>query len=77
MTNPSHKAYIVIEPKQAGRKAGWREVGALWPHKNGNGFFDLVIPPGISLSGRIVIIERKEEEPLSGAEFLRVHEEKA
>ena len=46
----------------------------MWPHKTGKGF-DLVIPEGISLSGRIVITERKYEpqqlsEPLSGEQFL-------
>jgi hypothetical protein len=38
----------------------WIEVGAVWPHKSGKGF-DLVIPDGISLSGRIVCRERKEQ----------------
>jgi hypothetical protein len=36
-----------------------------------------VIPDGISLSGRIVITERKEAGTLSGSEFLRVLEERA
>jgi hypothetical protein len=50
---PTHYAYIVVDPKEGSdRKATWLRVGAVWPHKNGRGF-DVVIPEGISLSGRI------------------------
>ncbi len=62
---PTHTAYVVISPKEGTEKKGfWHEVGSVWPHKNGNGF-DVVIPEGISVSGRIVCTERKEkpEEP--------------
>ena len=78
MSKPTHTAYVVINPREGGdRKATWHEVGAVWPHKSGAGF-DLVIPEGISLSGRIVITERKQQarepeqlrEPLTGEEFL-------
>jgi hypothetical protein len=59
---PSHTAFIVINPKEGSdKKPSWHEVGAIWPHKNGNGF-DLVIPDGISVAGRIVCVERKEKE---------------
>ena len=61
-SKPTHTAFIVIDPKEGSdRKASWHEVGAIWPHKNGKGF-DLVIPAGISVSGRIVCTERKEKE---------------
>lgn len=62
MSNPSHIAYVVI-PAKAGseKKPVWRRVGALFPHKSGNGF-DLVIPEGISVTGRIVCTEPKEKE---------------
>ena len=59
MTKPTLRAYVVQDPKTEDGKARWTEVGALWPHKNGNGF-DLVIPDGISVSGRIVCIEPKD-----------------
>jgi hypothetical protein len=60
-SKPTHTAYVVTEPKEgSNRKAQWTEVGAIWPHKNGQGF-DLVIPVGLSLSGRIVCRERKAE----------------
>jgi hypothetical protein len=58
---PTHTAYIVAEPKEGSdRKATWREIGVLWPHKSGKGF-DLTIPPGVTVTGRIVCIERKEQ----------------
>jgi hypothetical protein len=46
---------------------GQREVGAVWPHKNGSGF-DLVIVDQLNVSGRIVCTERKEKvvEPVEG-----------
>ena len=58
-SKPSHKAYVVNEGEDG--KSYWREVGAVWPHKNGGGF-DVVIPPGISVSGRIVCTQPKEKE---------------
>jgi hypothetical protein len=61
MSKPSHIAYVVSEPKECSdRKAIWREVGAIWPHKNGGGF-DLVRVDQLSVSGRIVCTERKEK----------------
>jgi hypothetical protein len=57
---PTHLAYVVTEA-QGDRKAQWHQVGAVWPHRNGNGF-DLMIPPGISVAGRMVITERKEDQ---------------
>jgi hypothetical protein len=62
MNKPTHRAHVVVEPKEGSdRKATWIEVGAVWPHKSGKGF-DLVIPPGISVSGRIVCTEPKEKD---------------
>jgi hypothetical protein len=62
MTNrPTHTAYIVTDPKEGrDRKAAWHEIGAVWPHKNDSGF-DIVISAGISVTGRIVCTERKEQ----------------
>lgn len=62
-TKPTHTAYIVTEPKEGSdRKAVWHEVGAVWPHKNSEGF-DIVIPAGLSVTGRIVCTKRKEQQP--------------
>ena len=61
-SKPSHIAYVVTDPREPEGKAQWHQVGAIWPHKSGTGF-DLVIPPGVTLSGRIVCTPRKEKEP--------------
>jgi len=59
---PTHHAYVVVEPQEGSdRKAQWHRVGTVWPHTKGNGF-DLVIPPGVTLSGRIVCTEAKEQQ---------------
>jgi hypothetical protein len=81
MSRPTHTAYVVINaPAGSDRKAIWREVGAVWPHNRGKGF-DLVIPEGISVSGRIVIVERKQtsdrDGTLSGAEFVEYLDDRA
>jgi hypothetical protein len=61
MSKPTHTAYVVKDPKEGtDQKAQWREVGAVWPHKNGKGF-DLVIFDQLAVSGRIVCTERKEK----------------
>jgi hypothetical protein len=59
-SKPTHTAYVVIDAADgSNRKPHWLKVGAVWPHKNGKGF-DLVIPAGLSVSGRIVCTEPKE-----------------
>jgi hypothetical protein len=55
---PTHIAYVLTDLGDE-KKAIWHRVGSVFPHKKGNGF-DLVIPAGISLSGRIVCTEPKE-----------------
>ena len=60
---PTHTAYIVTEPKEGtDRKGIWHEVGAVWPDKSNEGF-DLIIPTGLSVTGRIVCTKRKEPQP--------------
>ena len=58
---PTHRAFVVSQPKESGGKGFWHEVGAVWPHKNGNGF-DVVIHEGISVYGKIVCREPKEQD---------------
>ena len=66
MSKPTHKAYLVQEAKEGSeRKGRWLEVGAVWPHRNGSGF-DVVIPVGLAVSGRLVCVPPKpsdEEAP--------------
>ena len=53
---PTHRAYLVPESEpDAAKKPHWTAVGAVWPHANGGGF-NLVLPPGLSVSGRIVCV---------------------
>jgi hypothetical protein len=60
MNKPSHIAYVVTETGTGrDKKAFWREVGSVWPHKNGGGF-DLLIHDQLAVSGRIIITERKD-----------------
>jgi hypothetical protein len=60
-SKPTHIAYVVTEPKEGSdKKAFWYRIGSVWPHKNGKGF-DLVIQEGISVGGRIVCTEPKDE----------------
>jgi hypothetical protein len=66
-SKPTHKAYVVNQVKDPAKPNNftsyWREVGAVWPHKNGNGF-DITIYDGLAVSGRIVCTEPKpKEEP--------------
>jgi hypothetical protein len=56
---PTLTAFVVEEPKAgSNKKSYFREVGAAWPHKSGTGF-DLIIPSGISVTGRIVLLPPK------------------
>ena len=60
---PTHTAFIVTEPQEGSAdKAQWQEIGVVWPHKKGEGF-DLVIPAGRTVTGRIVCIKRKDSAP--------------
>lgn len=65
---PAYIAYKVIDLGKD-KASVWYKVGAIWPHKNGSGF-DVVIPEGVSVSGRIVCIQPKadEEEQVPGAQ---------
>jgi hypothetical protein len=59
----THRAYVVPETEQGSdKKPHWTEVGAVWPHGKGEGF-DLVLPPGLAVSGRIVCMPVTEKEP--------------
>ena len=61
--HPTHTAYIVIDAKEGSeKKAQWFEIGTVWTHGDGNGF-DVAIPPGVTVTGRIVCRKRKEKEP--------------
>lgn len=48
-------------------KAFWHRVGTAFPHKKGEGF-NLVIPEGMSISGKVIMLPREAKEPDSAAE---------
>ena len=48
---PTYRAYVV-EDRGEEKKSKWHDVGACWPHGDGEGF-DFVIPPGLSVSSRV------------------------
>ena len=68
MTNakqPSHRAYYVAGEDD---KAFWHEIGAAWPHGDGNGFnlrLVLMPPAGATITVRKVDADVKTDE--SGA----------
>ncbi|MDA8259277.1 MAG: hypothetical protein M0Z99_27175 [Betaproteobacteria bacterium] len=61
MSKPSHHAYLVETlPDGSDRKPRWIEVCVVWQHMQGQGF-DLVIPTGMSITGRIVCVPPKDD----------------
>ena len=62
-SKPTHTAFVVVDAKEGSeKKAQWFEIAAVWSHSDGDGF-DVLIPPGVTVAGRIVIRKRKEKEP--------------
>jgi hypothetical protein len=58
--SPTHTAYVVIDPKEGSdKKAQWFEIGTVWSHNDASGF-DVMIPPGVTVTGRIVCRKRKQ-----------------
>lgn len=47
-------------------KTFWHRVGSAFPHQQGEGF-NLVIPEGVSISGKVVVLPREAKEPDSAA----------
>jgi hypothetical protein len=67
MNKPSHIAYVVGETgTERDKKAFWREVGSVWPHKNGAGF-DLLIHNRLAVW--VVITERKDRLATGNADW--------
>jgi len=63
-------AYITedyTDKKTGEEKTSFTNVGTAFPHKKGNGF-NLVIPDGLAISGRILITERKAKDGQPDAE---------
>ena len=63
---------LVIPDEYKDKKTGeiktlWHRVGSAFPHESGKGF-SLIIPEGVSISGKVLMLERGEKEPNSAAE---------
>lgn len=54
---PTHDAFAVAG---TGRNSTWTRIGAAWPNDDGKGF-NIVIAPGLSVSGKIVSREPKPQ----------------
>lgn len=54
---PTHNVYVVDDSRD---RSYWTKVGGAWKHSDGEGF-NIIIVPGISVSGRLVIRERKAD----------------
>lgn len=66
-SKPTHTAYVVVDAKEGSeKKAQWYEIATVWSHNDGDGF-DVVIPPGVTVTGRIVCRKRKEKEASAAA----------
>lgn len=59
-SKPQPLGVFVVDERSQDRKF-WTRVGAAWAHEDGKGY-NLEIVPGISVSGRLVIRERKQDE---------------
>ena len=57
---PTHTAFVVTDAS-GDKKAQWFEIATVWSHTDGKGF-DVLIPPGVTVTGRIVIRARKAAE---------------
>lgn len=58
---PAYTAYAVAGE---GRNANWTRIGAAWAHDDGEGF-NIVITPGIAVSGKLVLRPPKSQEETS------------
>jgi len=58
---PSHRIYAVTK---IGERANWREIGAAWPHKDGEGFnLKLDFLP---LNGAELVVRKPKAEEAAG-----------
>lgn len=59
---PSYEVFVVSQPKEGSdRKPNWLPVGAMWPLRSGKGFH-LVLADQLAVTGRLVILERNENQ---------------
>lgn len=58
---PRFTAYIVVDAPQddSNRKAQWHRIAPAFAHDDGKGF-NIELPPGVSVAGRLVV---RQDEP--------------
>lgn len=62
MSKPAFHVYIVNETETNGEKRTyWTKVGAAFSH-NGQSGYNIALTPGISVSGKLVLIEPKDKD---------------
>jgi hypothetical protein len=59
---PSHYLWIVEDRKggDGDEKASWHRIAAAWPQRDGKGL-TIQLPPGVSVSGRLILREYEEQ----------------
>jgi hypothetical protein len=56
---PTHTAFVISDAAEgSNKKAQWFEIAKVWTHKD-NGGFDIDLPPGVTVSGKIVVRRNK------------------
>jgi hypothetical protein len=56
---PTLTAFVVTDvPEGSDKKAQWFEIAKVWEHKDKSGF-DVVLPPGVTVSGRLILRRNK------------------
>ena len=64
MKKPDYLVYITQETDNHGEKnTFWTKVGAAFVHKEKPGL-NIIITPGIAVSGKLVLIEPKDDTPV-------------
>ncbi|HBQ2955683.1 TPA: hypothetical protein ACGE9C_004767 [Klebsiella pneumoniae] len=63
MRKPVYYAYVAQEShpdSQGEKKTWWTKVGVAFPHHGKSGL-NIVLTPGIAVSGKLVLLEPREE----------------
>jgi hypothetical protein len=62
---PSHYL-LIVEERPNGEKPTWHRIAAAWPQRDGKGL-TIQLPPGVSVSGRLILRENDGQTPRSEA----------
>ncbi|HBB6151883.1 TPA: hypothetical protein KB041_004778 [Escherichia coli] len=65
MPKPTYNVYVTQEvptDENGGKNTYWTKVGAVFAH-NGKPGLNIMLVPGIAVSGKLVLLEPKEDTP--------------